>query len=148
MQLYIHLLHILQSFKCLIGLSVVVDLLLFLYNVCALSRKGTSLRKAMPSKSVEKYMSPIYNTALIHQILTEKCNLCVCLFTSVSYPVPFNSAPVLQDLWVLSNTQTWIHLMSSITNHPFHCIGYCYCHVRWGRCMIRGLSMLYIQSPR
>ncbi|KAK6302935.1 hypothetical protein J4Q44_G00272900 [Coregonus suidteri] len=38
------------------------------------------------------------------------------------------SAPVLQDLVVLPNTQTWIHLMSSITNHPptFHYIIYSY----------------------
>ncbi|KAM9558236.1 uncharacterized protein ACWYII_007361 [Salvelinus alpinus] len=39
----------------------------------------------------------------------------------------------LEDLGVLPNTQTWIHLTSSITNHPptFHFIiySYCCCHV-------------------
>ncbi|KAK6293456.1 hypothetical protein J4Q44_G00357820 [Coregonus suidteri] len=37
----------------------------------------------------------------------------------------------LEDLGVLPNTQMWIHLMSSINNHPptFHYIIYCYCHV-------------------
>ncbi|KAM9498058.1 uncharacterized protein ACWYII_001668 isoform 3-T13 [Salvelinus alpinus] len=34
-----------------------------------------------------------------------------------------------QELGVLPNTQTWIHLMFSITNHPptFHYIIYSYC---------------------
>ncbi|KAK6302095.1 hypothetical protein J4Q44_G00281480 [Coregonus suidteri] len=39
----------------------------------------------------------------------------------------------LEELGVLPNTQTWIHLMSSITIHPptFHYIiySYCCCHV-------------------
>ncbi|KAK6312221.1 hypothetical protein J4Q44_G00178850 [Coregonus suidteri] len=36
----------------------------------------------------------------------------------------------LEDLGVLTNTQTWIHLMSSITNPPptFHYISYSYCY--------------------
>jgi hypothetical protein len=39
------------------------------------------------------------------------------VYVSLSYPVPYNSALVLQELSVPPKTQTWIHLMSSITNH-------------------------------
>ncbi|XP_070302310.1 uncharacterized protein [Salvelinus sp. IW2-2015] len=49
----------------------------------------------------------------------------------------------LEDLGVLPNTQTWIHLMSSITNHPptFHYIIYSYCCCHY---LLRKLSFFII----
>ena len=37
-------------------------------------------------------MSPIYNSALIHYIISQQSVTCLLVYIHVSYPVPFNSA--------------------------------------------------------